>query len=70
MSKYVKHTRNLEAVSAEAKKLFEQHAKTIPVPIECPKCSKEITATDGLNVCPLCKFQFPANAIIEDNTKR
>ena len=51
----------MEAVNAEMIKHASKHFKGMNFQVTCPKCSREITVSNGMNTCPSCKAEISFN---------
>ena len=67
----VKYKSNMAAVQKEISKRITLYLQDTPVKIKCPKCLREITVNDGLNVCLHCNSAGITFArTIQNDTKR
>jgi len=57
---------DLRNVQAEAIKQVTQHYKNdTGFPTKCPRCSRVIAISDGINLCPFCKANINFDLKVE-----
>ena len=67
LNSQVKFTSNLDKVQTEMLRQVTQHFKGTDFPAKCPKCSKDILISDGMNACPFCMAKIAFDLNIERN---